>query len=161
MYCYSSVCPNVLFSRETKPWLGCGCLANHLQKLHPAYRSNISVLILKTTRWHRLLRKHSFQLSRIFLLSSYILDIYKEHLLSVHLKEPSKRTHRTQIQLRKITRKRYLQSKCQPRENKRYFCTSKSLELLFFPPPKLKNTVEKHDPRQNKSSWYILQIHPH
>lgn len=33
--------------------------------------------------------KNSFQSSRIWLLSSYILDIYKEHLLSVHLKEPS------------------------------------------------------------------------
>lgn len=97
-YCwsnYSSVHPNISFSRETEPKLGCGCLANHLQNLHPPYRSNISVLILKTTRWHRLLRKHSFQLSRIFLHSSYILVIYKERLLSVHLKEPSKWTYRT------------------------------------------------------------------
>lgn len=45
--------------------------------------SNIGALTLETTRWHRLLRKHSFQSSRIFLLSSHIRDIDKEHLRSV------------------------------------------------------------------------------
>ena len=79
-----------------------------------------------------------------FLLSSYILDFFKEHLLSVHLKEPSKQNSSNIDPTEDDYEKKVFTIKMPTTENKSYFCTLKSLELLFFS-SKPKNTVEKHD----------------
>lgn len=101
-------------------------------------------------------KKTVFQLSRIFLLSSYILDIYKEHLLSVHLKEPSKRTHRNIDPTEEDYQKKVFTIKMPTtRKEKRYFCTSNSRATFFFP-PQAEEHSRKAWPQENKSSWYIL-----
>lgn len=96
--------------------------------------------------------KTVFQLSLIFLLSPYILDIYKEHLLSVHLKEPSKRTHRNIEPTEEDYQEKVFTIKMPTtRKEKRYFLHIEfSRATFFFFFPKLKNTVEKHDPQENK-----------
>lgn len=55
-----SLCSILFIQCQWAPACGGGCLANHPHVLRCAYRSNINVLILKTIRWHRLLRKHKF-----------------------------------------------------------------------------------------------------
>lgn len=76
--------------------------------------------------------KNSFQSSRIWLLSSYILDIYKEHLLSVHLKEPSNQLVEHGSNGGATPEKGIYNQNANHEKWKGTFRTLKSLKLRFF-----------------------------
>lgn len=80
-----------LFISSSNAWLWLS--GESFPKLHPAYRSNISVLIVETTRWHRLLRKHSLS-EAVFFFSRltfwiFIKNIYYQYICKSHLTNSS------------------------------------------------------------------------